>query len=282
MTSGGWKDRKAAKDNMARGLNVFKLILNHESASSLKKVLHAYLVHMKERLAPLLKLATWVEVWRHPLTRRARSYAAQVMKAVRAAMKELFRNVALLLSCASAYAKQQAAKKAAERQKKSYGDLASTLIAGLLNRSQQQPRDNGAGSRAQKIDVRAAPKSADFPASPALPSPPNVSYVSPEPLAGAPARELSAPNTFESAEKLTSSPKDDIKLLCNTSMNLIDLDSESQGESDTVRPPARPSVTHPPDTPQLLTHAFRFLALALSFSRRFPRAGSTHVGKLQP
>ncbi|QDZ24278.1 hypothetical protein HOP50_13g68140 [Chloropicon primus] len=216
----------ASREKMGEGLRVFLHIMKHENVTNLRRVVFAYLKHAKEKLAPLLKLATWVEVWKHPLTRRARAHANQVMKLVRVALGEIFRNLLLLLSEANKLARSVAAKKLEESKRKSYSELASTILSGLVaargvvtnsrkeSKEPTLPSPPRSPAEEESVDLELQQGSE----SPAIPS-----QVSPMPLAG-----VMTPGT------VSASPKEDIKSLCSGASvsvsDLIDLNSENNDD----------------------------------------------------
>ena len=202
---------EATKEKLDQGYKVLLHLLKHDSVTSVRKLIYAYLEHVKEKLAPLLKLSTWIEMWRHPLTRRARVYVAQVAKLVRIAVEELFRNVLVLLSLANKHAKKLAATKLAEEQKRSYSNLAATILSGLVSSKDFEAEDGRRGEVGMQTDLELQPS-------------PTLIHVSPVPLAGS---CLLAGN-----ESTESTPKEDIKSLCNLSVDLIDLNSENRGKRE--------------------------------------------------
>ena len=193
----------ATKAKMDQGLQIFLHIVKHENVASLRKLVYSYLLHVKERLAPLFKLATWVEVWKHPLTRRARAFAAKAAKLIRLAMREVFRNLLVLLSEANKLAKKAAAEKLTEAQeRRTYDDLEATILSGL------------AASPSERIEDA---EDEEGEAHTSLPPRASVDESSPVPLESEPSFRLGIKSI---------SPKEDIKSLCNTSVDLIDLNSD--------------------------------------------------------
>ena len=198
-----------SKEKIQQGVKILLHLLNHESVVAVRKIIYKFLLHMKAKLAPVFKLATWVEVWRHPLAKGARIYAVQASKLVKMAVEELCKNLLVLLSLANTFAKNAAAKKLAENQKTTYSDLAATILSGLM--SSQERVSNAQNSEGEGVAAETA--DLEIQTSPVI-----RAQASPIPLA----------EHFPEAKDFGDSPKEDIKSLSN----LIDLTSEGNQGKD--------------------------------------------------
>ena len=105
---------RATKEKAKDGYRVLLHMLRHESVNSLRAVVRAYLNHVCKKIAPLFQLATWVEAWKHPLTRTARSHAARLARAVRAVLSVALKNLGRLLHEAARHATKHLVKKVDE------------------------------------------------------------------------------------------------------------------------------------------------------------------------
>ena len=215
---------RATKEKAKDGYRVLLHMLRHESVNSLRAVVRAYLNHVCKKIAPLFQLATWVEAWKHPLTRTARSHAARLARAVRAVLSVALKNLGRLLHEAARYATKHLVKKVDEAKRRGMSEVASAVLAGIVaSRGGSRSNEDAAGGCRRSSDLESAPAvSAE---SPALPPP----EPSPLPL----------------EQVVSASPKDDIRSLCSFG-DLIDLNSENDTVSESVfrSPAASPRATN--------------------------------------
>ena len=80
----------------------------------------------------------------------------QASKLLRMAVEELCKNLVVLLSLANTFAKTAAAKSLAENQKRSYSDLAATILSRLMSsqdRSSNAQQQNNDGKREEASEA---------------------------------------------------------------------------------------------------------------------------------